>query len=79
MKIFVSYSRRDAGDFANQIQRHLSTFNYEIFTDVDSIRAGENWSNIIEENISKCEVFVVIVTHGSLQSPHVEREVLPAS
>ena len=72
MKIFVSYSRRDAGDFANQIQRHLSSFNYDIFTDVDSIRAGEIWSNTIEENISNCDIFVVIVTHGALQSPHVE-------
>ena len=78
MKIFVSYSRRDAGDFANQIQRHLSTFKYCIFTDVDSIRAGEIWSNTIEENISSCDIFVVIVTHGALYSPHVEREVLQA-
>ena len=78
MKIFVSYSRRDAGDFANQIQTHLSIFNYYIFTDVDSINAGEIWNNTIEENISNCDIFVVIVTHGSLQSPHVEREVLQA-
>ena len=78
MKIFVSYSRRDAGDFANQINRHLSSFNYDIFTDVDDIRAGEIWSNTIEENISKCDIFVVIVTRGALQSPHVENEVLQA-
>jgi tetratricopeptide (TPR) repeat protein len=78
VKIFVSYSRRDAGDFANQIQKHLSTFNYNIFTDVDSIPAGEIWSNTIEENISNCDIFVVIVTHGALQSPHVEKEVLQA-
>jgi hypothetical protein len=78
VKIFVSYSRRDAGDFADQIQRHLSTFNYDIFTDVNSIRVGEIWSNTIETNISTCDIFVVIVTHGALQSPHVEREVLQA-
>ena len=78
MKIFVSYSRRDAGDFANQIQRHLSSFKYDIFTDVDSIRAGEVWSNTITTNISSCDIFVVIVTYGSLQSAHVENEVLHA-
>ena len=78
MKIFVSYSRRDAGDFANQIQRHLSSFKYDIFTDVDSIRAGEIWSNTIKTNISNCDIFVVIVTYGALHSPHVEREVLQA-
>jgi tetratricopeptide (TPR) repeat protein len=78
VKIFVSYSRRDAGDFANQIQRHLSSFKYDIFTDVHSIKAGETWSNIIEENISKCDIFVAIVTYGALQSSHVENEVLQA-
>jgi tetratricopeptide (TPR) repeat protein len=78
VKIFVSYSRRDAGDFANQIQKHLSIFKYDIFTDVDSIRAGEIWSNAIEENISDCDIFVVVVTHGALKSPHVENEVLQA-
>jgi sugar lactone lactonase YvrE len=78
VKIFVSYSRRDAGDFANQINRHLSSFNYDIFTDVDDIRAGDIWSNIITSNISNCDIFVVIVTRGALRSPHVEREVLQA-
>jgi tetratricopeptide (TPR) repeat protein len=78
VKIFVSYSRRDAGDFADQVQRHLSNFQYNVFTDVNSIMAGEVWSKTIEENISNCDIFVVIVTHGALQSPHVEREVLQA-
>ena len=32
----------------------------------------------IEENISNCDIFVVIVTDGALQSPYVEREVLQA-
>jgi hypothetical protein len=32
MKIFVSYSRRDAGDFAEQIQKHFSSFNHDFFT-----------------------------------------------
>ena len=75
MKIFVSYSRRDSGDFANQIQRHLSSFEYNVFTDVDSIRVGEIWSNTIETNISSCDFFVVIVTYGALKSPHVAKEV----
>ncbi len=66
MKIFISYSRRDAGDFANQIHSHISNFNHDVFTDITSIRPGEIWSNTIEENISDCDVVVVIVTHGAL-------------
>ena len=78
MKIFVSYSRRDAGDFANQIHKHLSSFNYDIFTDVDDIKAGDIWSNTITTNISSCDIFVVIVTDGALQSSYIENEILQA-
>ena len=78
MKIFVSYSRKDAGDFANQVDMHLSSFKYDIFTDVNDIRGGDVWSDTIETNISNCDIFVVIVTYGALQSSYVEREVLQA-
>jgi len=64
MKIFVSYSRRDAGDFAEQIQIHFSSFEYDVFTDEKSISIGDIWSKSIENNISNCDVFVVIVTYG---------------
>src|SRR5215207_7039567 len=74
MRIFVSYSRRDAGDFAEQIQKHFSSFNHDVFTDVNSISAGDIWNSTIEENISNCDVFVSIVTYGALQSPNVENE-----
>jgi hypothetical protein len=82
MKIFVSYSRRDAGDFAEQIQSLFAGFehyeHYEVFTDVNSIKARDMWSDTIEDNISSCDIFVVIVTNGALQSPHVETEILQA-
>lgn len=79
MKIFVSYSRRDAGDFADHIQKHIGSFMYyDVFTDEKSIGPGDIWSDVIETNISKCNVFVAIVTYGALQSPHVENEVLQA-
>ena len=78
MKIFVSYSRKDAGDFAHQIQRYFTGFKYDIFTDTDNINLGDVWDTTIENNISSCDIFVVIVTYGALQSPHVENEVLQA-
>lgn len=79
MKIFVSYSRKDAGDFAEQIQNHFSSFKeYDIFTDVDKIKIGDVWNNIIATNISKCDIFLVLVTYGSLNRSNVEKEVLQA-
>jgi hypothetical protein len=78
MKIFVSYSRSDAGDFAEQIRKHLTAFNHSVFIDIGRIDIGDIWNDIIEDNISKCDIFVVIITHGSLISQHVDKEVLQA-
>ena len=39
---------------------------------------GDIWSNIIENNILKCDIFVVIVTQASLRSIEIEKEVLQA-
>ena len=80
-KIFVSYSRADANDFAQQIKQHLS-LKYDMFThvytDVDSISNEEAWRNMIEKNISSCDIFVIIVTHDALRNQEVEKEVLYA-
>ena len=81
MKIFVSYSRQDAGDFAKHIRSYLTSrksHNYDVFTDKDSIIVGKPWGPTIETNISNCDIFVVIITHASLESDYVEKEVLQA-
>lgn len=64
MKIFISYSRRDAGDFAELIRTTLN--EYDVFTDVDSIHGGDVWNETTQTNISSCDIFVVIVTHQAL-------------
>jgi tetratricopeptide (TPR) repeat protein len=77
VKIFVSYSRRDAGDFAKQIYEHLRD-EHDVFIDANSIQAGSVWSNEIKNNISNCDLFVAIITHAALRSPEIETEVLQA-
>ena len=57
---------------------NISSFECDVFTDIDSIRNGEPWSNSIEKNVSLCDIFVLIVTPGSLKSPHIEDEVIYA-
>ena len=78
LKIFISYSQRDGSDFAKHIQRYLIGFPNDVFIDIDSIRVEEPWTNSIFENISICDIFVVILTPDSLMSPRVEDEVLHA-
>jgi TIR domain len=77
VKIFVSYSRGDAGDFAEQIHKDLEN-EHDIFTDVNSIKKGFTWSTIIEDNIPNCDLFVILITNAALKSHEIEKEVLIA-
>jgi len=55
VKIFISYSRKDAGDFAEHVRTNLD--EYDVFTDVDSIDGGDVWNTAIQTNISSCDIF----------------------
>ena len=77
MKIFISYSRRDA-DYAQQIDEYFEGSGHNVFTDVKDIQMGVVWTSALETNISNCDVFVVIITHASLRSTEVEKEVRQA-
>jgi hypothetical protein len=78
VKIFLSYSRDDAGDFAEHIYKVLKNREYDVFIDLNNIKIGDTWANSIEKNISDCDFFVVILTIDSLMSSNVENEVLQA-
>jgi hypothetical protein len=78
VKLFISYSRVDAGNFAKHIHRYLRENGHAVFIDVNSITIGDPWASSIEKNISDCDLFVFILTPDSLSSPHVEKEVLQA-
>src|SRR5437867_12182057 len=77
MKIFISYSRTDALDFADKIAETLGD-EHSVFTDINKIQVGDIWSNTIDENIDSCDLFLAIVTSASLKSQAVEKEVLRA-
>jgi tetratricopeptide (TPR) repeat protein len=79
LKIFISYSRRDAGDLAESLRDDLiNGYGYDVFTDVKNIEEGDTWSKTIEENIKTCDIFIIIITRSSLMSLEVEKEVLLA-
>jgi NADH/NAD ratio-sensing transcriptional regulator Rex len=77
VEIFVSYSRRNS-DFAQQIYEYFKDSDHDVFTGVNNIQLGDIWSDTIENNISNCDIFVIIVTHASLRSQEVEKELLQA-
>ena len=78
MKVFVSYSRSTARDIADAVEEALTGDGHDIFTDVNDIRVGSFWSSTIEKNITDCDIFIIVITHAALRSPHVEKEILQA-
>ncbi len=78
MRIFISYSRKDAVDIAESLRDSLMHNGHQVFTDVKDIQEGDIWSNVIEENIKSCDIFIILLTYFSLKSPDVEKEVVLA-
>ena len=74
-KIFISYSRSDAVDFAKQIYDNLSKHEYHVFIDEENIQPGEDWSNSIDNNRIECDIFIIWVTDAVYRSNEVEKEV----
>lgn len=79
LKIFISYSRFDT-DIAKWIEKFFENFpeEFEVFRDASSIPAGQRWPTIINQQIPKCDLFVVIITETSLRSQQVRKEVAKA-
>lgn len=76
MRIFVSYSRSDGGDFADHINEHYQKEANDVFIDHEDILGGEEWSEKIKKSISTSDIVIVIVTRSALKSQEVEKEVL---
>jgi DNA-binding beta-propeller fold protein YncE len=76
MRIFVSYSRSDGGDFADHISEHYQKEANDVFIDHEDILGGEEWSEKIKKSISDSDIVIVIVTRSALKSLEVEKEVL---
>jgi hypothetical protein len=60
--IFVSYRRADTAGHAGRLVDQLKTrFGQDIFLDVDSIRPGANFHEVIAETFAKCGAVVVLI------------------
>jgi hypothetical protein len=57
VKLFISYSREDAGNFAKHIHKFMRNKNHDVFIDVSSIMIGDPWVDSIEKislNVISC-------------------------
>jgi hypothetical protein len=67
VKIFVSYSSEDRA-IADALAVGLRQDGHEVFFDRDNLRAGEEYHARIRNDIDACDLFVFIITPGSVRS-----------
>lgn len=74
-KIFFSYSRADASDFALRLAVDLKKEGLNIWIDQQDIRAGSEWDLEIEKALETCDCLLFIESENSVTSTNVLDEV----
>jgi hypothetical protein len=74
MSIFISYSRKDQ-DYVNKLVETLRKQELPWWLD-NKIDYGDQWTKEIEENLKKCQVFLLVMSPNSKESDWVQRELI---
>lgn len=68
LKIFISYARKDAAAFAEELVDAMDVAGFDAFLDRNDIAAGEDWEKRLEGLIAAADTVVFVVTPGSAAS-----------
>jgi hypothetical protein len=70
-RIFISYRRSDAEGYAGRLYDHLCQhFQAEdLFMDVDAIRPGQDFVQVLEQAVGSCQVLLALIGAG-WPNPH---------
>lgn len=72
-KIFISYSRVDAGA-VQRIADTLKNAGFEVWLDTTDIVPGQNWVKEIDQALTEAGYLLALLSNASLQSQWVQRE-----
>lgn len=72
---FISYCRADGEHIAFELSKQLNDKGYSVFIDIESIRAGSDFTHSIIDAISNCDYFIPIITEATSKSPWVMKEI----
>ena len=61
-EILLSYVHREASDEAIVLRESLQAAGYRVFLDVECIRGGADWQDVLNDAVSNCTVFVPLIT-----------------
>src|SRR5215470_9683064 len=75
LKVFISYSRRDAAEFADELVAGLELAGFAPFLDRHDIAAGEEWEARLGGLIAQSDTVVFVVSPESVKSERCVWEV----
>src|SRR5499425_2525887 len=75
LKVFISYSRRDAADFADELVAGLELAGFAPFIDRHDIKPGEPWEERLGGLIAQSDTVVFVVTPEAVKSERCTWEV----
>src|SRR5215470_1857145 len=68
LKVFISYSRRDSGEFADELVAGLELAGFAPFLDHHDIAAGEDWEARLGGLIAQSDTVVFVVSPEAVKS-----------
>lgn len=75
LRVFVSYARSDAADFADELVKGLEVAGFEAFLDRHDIAAGEDWEARLGGLIQSADTVVFVITPAAVASERCAWEV----
>jgi TIR domain len=76
--VFLSYSSKD-GPFAERLYQRLDSVGVRVWRDGKELHAGEVFGEKIAEAVKKADYTVVVLSHNSVASGWVKKEVMLAN
>ena len=73
-RVFINYRREDASGHAGRLYDALADRlgRDNVFMDVDAIRPGENFAQVLDESVESCDVLIALI--GRRWAGSVDRE-----
>jgi hypothetical protein len=78
LKVFISYARKDASAFAEDLLAGLEAAGFEAFLDRHDIAAGEDWEARLDGLIAQADTVLFVVTPSAVRSERCAWEVARA-
>jgi TIR domain len=75
LRVFISYARRDASAFAEELLCGLEVAGFEAFLDRHDIAAGEDWEARLGGLIASADTVVYVITPAAVASERCKWEV----